>query len=82
MSKRKYYKRITECPDGWWTKNKLYEVTYRCGKAHLTDDEGAFMFLEECNLAYLRSEFEPVSGIINHRLSAKDNKIENLTWRK
>ena len=23
-----------------------------------------------------------LSGEINHRLSAKDNKIENLTWRK
>ena len=56
----KAYKRITDCPDGWWIKGKVYPVTYRCGKPRLTDEEGAFMFIEDCNLAYLRQEFVKV----------------------
>lgn len=58
--KTKEYLRVTECPNGWWIKGKVYSVTYRCGKPRLTDEEGAFMFIEKCNLPYLRQEFQKV----------------------
>lgn len=60
MIKPKFYKRTHPCPNGWWTEGKIYKVTYRCGKPRLTDDEGAHMFLEECNLPYLRQNFVKV----------------------
>jgi hypothetical protein len=60
MSKSIYYKRTHDYPNGWWTKGKLYKITYRCGKARLTDDEGSYMFIEECNLTYLRQNFQKV----------------------
>ena len=64
----KSYRRITECPNNWWTKGKVYTVTYRCGKPRLTDDEGAFMFIEDCNLEYLRTEFEKLKQEIYYEL--------------
>lgn len=51
------YVRKSKSYAGWWVEGKVYEVSYRGGKARLIDEDGDSMFIHECE-DYFKKHFE------------------------